>query len=558
MPGYSKTLLLKTESDVVISTRHGTEGGHACMDYIPGSVLFGAAVGGWLRSGRPFDPDLFFAGKLRFHNAYPSNAGEVPAKEMTLPTPLAYHQPKGDEVAVFNGVIKNLDPEANPDQPQLKQMRKGFIPLRQLGDAKLDVVATQHTSRMKTAIERGGYGRSKESQLFDYQAIMSGQSFLCCIEADETVDAGVFQNIIDILCQQGIRIGRSRSAEFGKVSVEAVDGAEPSPYSECEDGAVVLYLVSDLVLMREGNPVLLPNASDFGLPEHYALDLQRSFVRTRAFSPWVQYRDGYDIERQAISQGSVLTFTPGSGSSVTCHALVQQFASGWGLHRNEGCGRVLVNPPFLLTRDTLERAKQSDHRKNPSTEGNGSNDLPPAPSAFTRLLQVRHERKLLTLKAEPIANQWAEELLKMMERVRQEVDDAPGKTQWSNVRSIASSGGEPAVIAKALNELFHSARRQKMWTQAVYYGGSDAEQRGNRLSLAQFLLGSGATSPEKGKEDRPCEPWKEGWFPRKALAAKEEQAGHAWALLVALTASSLIRRLNQRETNNLQKELSHD
>ena len=59
-------------SDVVITERSATEGGHRSLDYLPGSVFLGVAA------KRMYDDlskdesySLFHSGKMRFGNAYP-------------------------------------------------------------------------------------------------------------------------------------------------------------------------------------------------------------------------------------------------------------------------------------------------------------------------------------------------------------------------------------------------------------------------------------------------------------------------------------------------------
>lgn len=554
MATHSKTLRLTACSDLVISARHGTEGGHTSLDYIPGSALLGVAVGAWLRSGNRFEADLFLSGKLRFNNAYPCGADEGARLHATIPTPLAFHHPKEDKRRVFNGVLKSLDPKNNPLEPQLKQMRKGFIDLTLESQQSLSFVTAKHTSRMKTAIDRGGYGRSKESHLFDYQAIQAGQSFLCPVEADERMDSAVFSKLIELLCGGRIRIGRSRSAEFGSVEVEALPGTEPSVSTHPKDGCVVLYLASDLVLLRDGNPVLLPNAGDFGLQDDCVLDLKRTFIRTRAYSPWIHYRDGYDIERQSITQGSVLTFRTAGNDSVSIDGIRERFASGWGLHRNEGCGRLLVNPAFLFDFETIAVAE--NHKvKSGTSNHEKTREMPPPPSELTRLLMDRHESKNLTLKAEPIAKGWEKTLISMMKKVADEVGEAPGKTQWSTVRSIAASGDEPEKVHASLEKYFSKSRRESMWSEVVSYNEPDRDQRGRRLSLADFLLGVPKSNPPKSNEPQKMV-WEEEWFRDKTPFVRDERRGHCWALLVALTATHVIRNMNRAESPK-QKEATH-
>jgi hypothetical protein len=550
MPNHSQSLQLTACSDLVLSARHGTEGGHTCLDYIPGSVLLGAAAAACLRSGRPFDPDVFLSGKLRFANAYPVDPESTESGSPTLPVPLAWHYPKNGEAKLINGVTCSLDPESPEVSGQMKQLRKGYFDPARVHSGSFPLISTRQTSRMKTAIERGAYGRAAESQLFDYQAIESGQVFLTCIEADRSIDASDFEFIVDALTQSGVRVGRSRSAEFGRVDGARLPASRESAPAEDEAGRIILYLASDLALMRDGSPVLEPSAEDFGLGSAYRLDLAHTFVRTRSFSPWIQFRDGYDIERQVICKGSVITFerVETSGQAAPAVDLQNLLTGGLGLHRAEGCGRVLVNPHFLVNvkSATLEK-KVGQAISSASVPHSDSARVPEPPSVLTSLLSHRLTGRLLSLEAEPVAKGWSEIALMLMKKVRGEVGEAPGKTQWAAVRTFASSSADPEKVRKDLEEFFDNSRRKAMWTEEVsdpVFGQRTGSKRG---SLANFLVGKDPTSETP--------PWEQKWFKQVAVRIDSSQRSAFWNRCIALTATHVIRKLNGQESEK--KEQAH-
>ena len=523
MPVLSQSLVITALSDLIISARHGTEGGHDCLDHIPGSVLLGAVVAEWCRNGNAFDPVLFLSGKLRFGNAYPVGAGASSNDSIpSVPVPLSWHHPKDDPQKIRNGITCALDEntEASGEgQIQWKQFRKGYV-APGLNEV-LERRETRHSSRMKTSISRCDYGRPKKSQLFGYQAIQSGQVFRTKIEADASINPECFHKVIRALIQGGLRLGRSRSAEFGRVQIEQTSPPPDTTPQESPDGAIVFFLESDLALVREGNPVLEPSPEDFYLNKSFRMDLARTFIRIRTFSPWVAFRDGYDMERQVIAKGSVLTFCPSKGecSGVSLRDLQERLDQGLGLHCSDGLGKVLVNPPFLMQmkEETFGTPADIQHKQAPEQK--------PACSPLTKLLSHRVEIRKLYLSAYPIASNRAEKVHALMLKMKKTVGDIPGKTQWSNVQTIASARITPQQCRKELEDYFTNSLRSRVWTCEVRDMCFTEAGHARSGSLADYLLG------KKGKEDE------------------------LWKRCIALTATMVIRLMSSKEHSK--QEIAH-
>ena len=98
------------------------------------------------------------------------------------------------------------------------------------------------TYRMKTAIDRTAR-RSAEGKLFGYEALPAGSIFRCRVQGDRQED---LERVNRWIGGQRLRLGRSRSAEYGAVEVKPLTssgGIRPSPGDPRQ---LVLYLLSDL------------------------------------------------------------------------------------------------------------------------------------------------------------------------------------------------------------------------------------------------------------------------------------------------------------------------
>ena len=89
------TLLTK----LVASARSGSSGGHECLEYLPGSLLFGLCARLWKKDPQtPLPAELFFSGSLRFTDGLPEGKPGVPA----VPAVFSLHQPKKPETDQAN------------------------------------------------------------------------------------------------------------------------------------------------------------------------------------------------------------------------------------------------------------------------------------------------------------------------------------------------------------------------------------------------------------------------------------------------------------------------
>ena len=296
-------------ADAVISERAATTGGHRTLDYIPGANLLGAAAAQLYNKDQAVSFQLFHSGKVRFGNAYPLSPTNVP----TLPVPLCWHLPKGAEDSDYKNV-RNLI-HASKEQfdewdnrgEQQKQLRSGYL------SPSGEKVTPSKNYHLKTAIDRTKQGMADEAQLFGYQSLAAGSCWYFSISFDDDLNQQLVNQVADAI-RGTIRVGRSRSAEYGLLAVQRTEIA-PFQFSPVADDRLLLYCLSDLALTDPltGISTLIPDpAAHFGLAEG-SFNAGRSYIRVRNYAPFNSTRKRFDIERQVIARGSVLVFERSGG-----------------------------------------------------------------------------------------------------------------------------------------------------------------------------------------------------------------------------------------------------
>lgn len=346
-----RQLVITLQDDVVVSESSATSGGHKSQDYIPGSLLLGAVAAKlYPEWGSGMDAwTVFHSGKVRFQNGYPlSDEGEV-----GYPIPMSLHYYKGEDNNVFSvdenrGVkclqqayIVRLGTDKHDPTRQPKQLRGGYL------TASGVQLKTRLTASMKTAIDPTT-GRASESQLFGYQAIQAGQRFLASLDWDADVPDELVDKVLAQLSGT-LRLGRSRSAQYGRVAIEQVreHGADFVTQNPQGDGELTLWCLSELALTdhKTGQPVLQPQPAHFGLSSGM-LDLKRSFIRTRSYSTFNGKRKAFDTRREVITQGSIFHFT---GVGQLSEEQVKRLKQTHGAYQEAGLGVVCVQPDLLCS-----------------------------------------------------------------------------------------------------------------------------------------------------------------------------------------------------------------
>ena len=438
------------KDNVIVSQTAATIGQHQSLDYIPGSVFLGVAAARLYAELEREDPAMawkvFHSGAYRFGNAT-LTAGDF----ATVPLPMAFHTLKGEnwkqdgsdglKYLQRGKVMSFLAPAADVEQrlkaQQPVQIRAGFI------NARGAVVTADYHYEMKTAVSEHS-NVAAENQLFGYQSLKSGQTFRFILESHEQ-DTELFARIAGVFDGQ-IRVGRSRSAQFGRALCRPLKKLERPGFKQATQFHVLCC--ADVALTTAGGVASYqPQASDLGLPDDWTFDLSRSFIRTRQYSPYNGKRRCYDPERLVIQKGSVLSFAGGCEAS-----LPDTFAIG--SYQEQGLGRVQLMSDWMLALDVDA----------PGPEQGGSL----ASAAVTQVSAP--DTPLIHWLTQRLNQPGADDVwvTHMLERYRSLLDSArrlngiasaiavgPSKSQWGNLYQELRSLRH-ASVAQILKRLFDS------------------------------------------------------------------------------------------------------
>lgn len=317
------------KSDVILNAQARTEGNQETLDFIPGNNFLGILAAKYQEFTKEQQTALFHSGKVRFGDAHPEMAPKVGIR--TLRAPLAWYYPKGKSMSDACYLHHFYDRKKEGDVPQqLKQCRKGFY----VFDGNEAYLAdTPSSFAIKSAYDRVNR-RSLGENMYGYSSLDEGTSFLFEVEVDN-------DSLCDVIVNALVgkkRIGRSRTAQYGLVEIEKATFAELA--TQKTDGTVYVYADSRLIFLDDnGEPHLHPSAKDLGL-NNGKVSIEKSQVRSFQYAPWNYKRQCRDTDRYGVEKGSVFVVTDYTGDLLTSNYV--------GAYQNEGFGKVIYNPYFLI------------------------------------------------------------------------------------------------------------------------------------------------------------------------------------------------------------------
>lgn len=425
---------LELLSDVVVSSSSATAGGHECLDYIPGATLLGAAAAKLYAEDLSRAYDIFHSGRVRFGPAYP-----VEELGRAYPVPSSLHRAKLDRNAFRDGCkiatdrLCNLAADGARDLAEPEQIRNGFI------CSSGRAIISQHKLSLKSAVDRKTR-RSKDAHLFSYQALPKNAVYGFTVSLDDDL-AHLAEPIEKALCQETIRVGRSRSAEFGWARAKRVEtNWGQTEMADPGAGRALFYVHSDLALRDplSDQPTLIPTAEHFRLPSEAKLDALRTFIRTRRYSPFNSTRRLPDLERQVIEKGSVIAFESVDLSPKALQELRDRLAQGVGAYREQGLGELWLNPRFLCSAE-LDLGDLEDA----TVRGVESRSV--LTTSEFAWMKAAAQRDRADVAATQLARSWSEELFKPAVGIR-----GISSSQWGMIRSEASTSSSARVLKQRL------------------------------------------------------------------------------------------------------------
>lgn len=359
-----------TALDPLAVTDGSSEGmSHRTLRYIPGSMLLGAFAFLWKRlhpgADADADPDfvsLFLDGGASWGNATPEIGGRA-----SVPIPLCWQKVKNHEglptvggakaadARVFNLIAADeatrlgevlrrefpTDPEASDavDALKLKKLGDGFMDAETFCRPNLHEIWTMHVS----LAER----RSADGLLFGYSAIAPGAFFQSRVICRDEEIAQKVAVLISSAEGHIIRIGRSRSAGYGRLRCECAVGESQAPATA--KGQALIYFLSDYVPRHVWSSPLEDLAQELRatLGRPITLDPSR---RHCAFNTVAGFNGLWCLPRRSRS-----VILRGSVARITFEGTIEAFPTALGALQQEGYGRILCSPAFLD--DLLVRPK---------------------------------------------------------------------------------------------------------------------------------------------------------------------------------------------------------
>ena len=415
------------KSDIVLHSSSNTEGKVDRFNYIAGSNFLGMVARAYSSFGKDAF-ELFHSGVVRFGDGHIVLNGQK-----TFHAPFSWFAPKGYSLgeAIEKDKLYNnhfLTPKEYEkfisDEEQLKQQRGSF--LTNGGKvAKIDSVY-----RQKSAYDKKSR-RSKESAMFGYYALKKGTKWAFEVEL---YNPKYRDKIIELL-ESSNRLGKSRSAEYGRVKITFVDEKEErlpqifTPIKIKEKYYIFLYAYSRLALTdRYGVNSYQPTLESLGL-EGKKIDWSKSQIRTSRYTPFVSVRHNRDLERLTIDKGSVIAVEVEKDFDVATYS--QKVEKGLGLYLSEGHGKVIVNPNFLIEKEPkFEETKRLETKEVSKNYGEINSWLQNQQDEKTRAYKIlKAVKKFIKDNAKDIKNK---------------------KSQWGQIRSRCSMAQNSEEIYKAL------------------------------------------------------------------------------------------------------------
>lgn len=475
---YFKCTLL---SDVVLNSKLATEGNMTTLDYIPGSNFLGIAANMLYKTvGNENAYRLFHSGEVKFGD------GRVATSkgELTYAVPFSLFQDKLNSKLEENPIYLHhlITSENHPKDDlgtrlQLQQSRSGYI-----SGKGILVKEVEKRFALKSAYDRENR-TSKTGNMFGFEAIPTGTAFIFSVDSE---DASLLEQVASALVGEQ-RLGKSKTAEYGQVHIEKIEGVEPLPTFQPE-GYTLVYAESNLCFFDQaGQPTFRPSARNLGL--NGEIDWSKSQIRTYSYAPWNGQRKTTSTQRHCILKGSVF-YVKGTSTALK---------SGYvGHHQAEGLGKIIYNPIFLQSNGSDPKSPFKIEIDQPIESKFKEGTME---TALARHLQKRKEQLSIELLTSQMVQKYVHvEVNKKFGNLK-----SVSPSQWGNIRSITSRAKNVDEIKQKLYEgknayLTHGVAYEKCWGEngegrlrnlktiisEIEHQGSENRKADLRIFIAKF------------------------------------------------------------------------
>lgn len=378
--GYAVTLT--TLSPVIISRQDGDMSTLQTDDVITGAQLRGALARAFMQQHQLTKANahenevfhkLFLSGEIQFGNLYFNNAKPIPA---------FVHKPKYVTDAQPVDVFKEIEGPEKGNQKITKP--SGGIGTLEWGNGTLKVkklTPPQKQSNFHNSRQNRTAGRNTGGELFYYEALQEDQIFHGTITG--TPEAlQLFSQAFSSQLQ--IRLGRSKSAQYGAASVSLSPLSAEINKVASNDGGYLLMAESPLVLVNDNNfpainKEILKKALESKLGSDSNIEIEKvagSTTMVESYNAVWQAKSG---KYPAYSAGTTFKITVPNGVLLASEICIGKFAElGFGKCR-------IIN--FI---NDIELKDHSSQAQTPTT-GSISNS---APAILRSINRIESEKKI--------------------------------------------------------------------------------------------------------------------------------------------------------------------
>ena len=332
------------ENPILLTKMAGDMNTVESMDYITGTSILGFFAGLYLKDvGSANDEfySIFFRDKVIFPNSYISIQGEE-----CYPIPFSIQKKKDNPDKIYDLLIT---------EETMTSPVRGFgnIEADYLKEAQINKTLHFHQERDRKK------GFSKQGIIFNYQSIDEGQVFKGALIGEESY----LQKLKSLISSdKPLYIGRSKTAQYGKVSLEMGEVEDFKSTTDTSKMPVTMTMLSDTILYNKNG---FSEVKTSLMEEELGVKVLNSFVRKDIFENFIS------VWRAKKPMENVFKM----GTCFLLDKLPEKYKDlevfGIGERVSEGFGRVVFNlqnigefrvpdkePPLTLQTNLTDLAKQ--------------------------------------------------------------------------------------------------------------------------------------------------------------------------------------------------------
>ncbi len=332
---------IQTLDPIIISSESGNQFMVPTRDYIPGGVILGGLAYNYLKNNTADKKfyDLFVNGKVNYSNAY--KVDKFNGQEITTyPLPNSIQHLKNDGEIIHD--LLYFDP-----QEQTKPIN-GYGRIEKNSIYKTSVyksTAPHHERDYDT-------GAPKQNVFFNYESINANQNFSGTISSEDDLIIDEFKKLFSSLNE--IRIGRSKSSEYGKVKLTISEYSGNAVDIELnEDDTISLTFLSNVIIYNEnGVPTTAYTHLGKLLKEKIApnIKIEKAFLKIEEIESYVSVWKLKRPSEVSFQAGSCLLLKVDKDS---INKLMELQTQGIGERKHEGYGQIV----FGLQKNPAELKK---------------------------------------------------------------------------------------------------------------------------------------------------------------------------------------------------------